>query len=211
MSRALTTQNVYDKKHITFKLSGVYKEVLGDPEKGGAWIIYGKDKNGKTWGTLLLCAYLSEQVYILFISAEQGLSKSFTDAVRRAKLDPTNKNIHFVGYIELAEIYTRLNRRNPPEVVVIDNLTFYTDELKAAAFKQLLKDFPKTTFIFLAHEERGMPYTATAKLCLKVAEIIIRVQGLLLIVSGRCPGGELAIDENKAALYHGQSLINKSA
>lgn len=207
MSRALTIRNILDKKHDTFAFDGLYHEIFGNPEKSGAWLIYGKDKNGKTWGTLLLSAYFSSvlDVKLLYISAEQGISKSFKDAIIRAKLDPTNKNFHFKGYISLEELYVLLNKRNPPLVVVIDNITFYTDELKNGALKKLLKDFPNTLFIFLAHEERGKPYTAVATLCQKIAEIIIHVKGLMLIVSGRCPGGMLAIDEEKAALYHGQN------
>lgn len=208
MSRALTIKNVQDKKHQTFELEGMYREIFGTPEKSGAWLIYGKDKNGKTWGTLILSEYLSQKSKLLYISAEQGISKSFKEAIIRAKLDPTNNNLHFIGYISLEELYVRLKRRNAPGIVVLDNITFYTDELKNGAFKKLLKDFPNTLFIFLAHEERGEPYTATATLCKKVAEIIIHVKGLMLIVSGRCPGGMVAIDEEKSALYHGQDINN---
>lgn len=207
MSRALTIRNILDKKHSTFAFDGLYREIFGNPEKSGAWLIYGKDKNGKTWGTLLLAAYFSSvlKVKLLYISAEQGISKSFKDAIIRVNLDPANKNLHFKGYISLEELYTLLSKRNPPLIVVIDNLTFYAEELKNGALKKLLKDFPNTLFIFLAHEERGKPYTAAATLCQKVAEIIIHVRGLMLMVSGRCPGGMLAIDEEKAALYHGQN------
>lgn len=207
MSRAYTIRNVQDKKHITFDFDGLYREIFGNPEKSGAWLIYGKDKNGKTWGTLLLAEYLSKKVGVklLYISAEQGISKSFKDAIIRAKLDPTNNNIHFIGYISIEELYVRLKKRNAPGVVVIDNITFYNDELKNGAVKTLVKDFPNTVFIFLAHEERGKPYTAPAILCQKIAEIIIHVKGLMLNVGGRCPGGMLAIDEEKAALYHGQN------
>lgn len=207
MSRAYTIRNVQDKKHDTFEFDGLYREIFGNPEKSGAWLIYGKDKNGKTWGTLLLSEYFSQKVDVklLYISAEQGISKSFKDAIIRVKLDPTNNNLHFVGYISIEEVYSRLKKRNAPGIVVVDNITFYTDELKNGALKKLLKDFPNTVFIFLAHEERGKPYTAVATLCQKIAEIIIHVKGLMLIVSGRCPGGMLAIDEEKAALYHGQN------
>lgn len=207
MSRAYTIQNVQEKKHSTFEFDGLYRDIFGSPERSGAWLVYGKDKNGKTWGTLLLAEYFSKNVGIkvLYISAEQGISKSFKDAIIRAKLDHTNNKLHFVGYIELTELYIRLKKRNAPSVVVIDNITFYTDELNNGALKKILKDFPNTVFIFLAHEERGKPYTAVATLCQKIAEIIIHVQGLMLIVSGRCPGGMIAIDEKKAALYHGQN------
>jgi len=34
----------------------------------------------------------------------------------------------------------------------------------------------------------------------------VRVQGLTGFVSGRVPGGALVVDEEQAALYHGQSV-----
>ena len=208
MSKALTIRNVQDKKHKTFEFDGIYRDIFGNPEKAGAWLIYGKDKNGKTWGTLLLSEYLSQiaGAKLLYISAEQGISKSFKDAIIRARLNPSNKNLHFLPYTPIEELYKRLKKRSPPSIVVIDNITFYTDELKNGALRKLLKDFPNTLFIFLAHEERGKPYTAVGTLCMKIAEVIIHVKGLMLIVSGRCPGGMLAIDEEKAALYHGQNV-----
>lgn len=208
MSRALTTKNVIDKKHKTFKFDGEWLEIFGEPEKAGAWLIYGKDKNGKTWGTLLLAQYLSSMEKVLYISAEQGISKSFKEALIRAKMTANNKKLHFLPYISIDELYTILRKRHSAGVIVLDNITFYNDELKNGAFRQLLKDFPNKLFIFLAHEERGEPYTATATLCKKVAEIIIHIKGLLMLVGGRCPGGEIAIDEEKSALYHGQKKLS---
>lgn len=208
MSRALTTKNVIDKKHKSFPFTGEWLEVFGQPEKAGAWLIYGKDKNGKTWGTLLLAAYLSSMEKVLFISAEQGISKSFKETVIRAKIDTNNRNLHYVGYITLEELYEILRRRYAPGVVVIDNASFYSDELTPKTLRNLLKDFPNTLFIILAHEERGAPYKATAIYTMKVAEIIINIKGLMMLVGGRCPGGELAIDEEKSALYHGQKKLS---
>lgn len=204
MSRTLSIRNVIDKKHLVFDFDGVFQQVLADPEKSGTWLIFGKDKNGKTWGTLLFAQYLSITNKVLYISAEQGIGKSFKDAVIRAKLNTNNRNLQFTGYILLEELIERLKKKRAPNVVIVDNVTFYTDQLTKKALEKLLLDFPNTLFIFLAHEERGEPYTAIAKYIKKLAEIIINVQGLAFIVGGRCPGGTLYIDEEKAALYHGQ-------
>ena len=209
MSRALTTKNVLDSKHNLFHFVGLWLSIFGMPEMAGAWLIYGKDKNGKTWGTLLISEYLSAFAKVLYISAEQGISSSFKDSIKRAKINPNNNKLHYMGYVSLEELYVILRRkRTAPRIVIIDNITFYLDELKNGAFRKLLKDHPKTLFIFLAHEDRGEPYTATAILCKKVAEIIIHVVGLKLLVFGRCPGGEIDIDEEKAALFHGQKKLS---
>jgi hypothetical protein len=203
MSRALTLKNLYDKKFETYDFEGVYKEIFGTPSRSGLWLIYGKEKNGKTWATLLLFNYLTRFQKGLYVSAEEGTDMEFQDSCRRAKMDIASTNMLITEYEPLEDLYKRLKRHKAPRLVVIDNLTIYNDELKASGMKKLLQDFPDTHFICVAHEERNKPYTAAATMASKLAKVIIRVQGLQMIVGGRVPGGTLNIDEKKAQLYHG--------
>lgn len=209
MSRALTAKNLFDKRYKTFLFKGIWLEVFGEPTTDGIWLIYGKEKNGKTWGTLLIANYLSEFTKVLYISAEEGTDKAFQDACKRAYIDPGNKNIHFIEYEPVDELYKRLERRKAPKVVVLDNLTIYNEELKANGMKRLKQDFPNVLFLCVAHEERNKPYTAAANMASKLAKVIIRVKGLALIVGGRVPGGTVLINEEKALLYHGTEIKNK--
>jgi adenosyl cobinamide kinase/adenosyl cobinamide phosphate guanylyltransferase len=203
MSRALTVKNLYQKKFNTYPFKDIWHEVFGEPSTNGIWLIYGKEKNGKTWGTLLLADYLSQFEKVLYVSAEEGTDMEFQDAVTRARIEPDNRNIHFTEYETVEELYKRLKRRKAPRIVVLDNLTIYNEELKANGMKKLKQDFPNVLFICVAHEERNKPYTAAATMASKLAKVIIRVQGLMLIVGGRVPGGQLMVDEEKAQLYHG--------
>ena len=204
MSRALSVSNIYKKQYSTFAFKGIYKEIFGEPSTSGIWLIYGKEKNGKTWGTLLLADYISQFTNkVHYISAEEGTDKEFKEALKRAKIDGKNKKMQFTEYETIPELYNRLNKQRAPKVVVMDNATIYNDELKASGLKKLKQDFPNTLFIIIAHEERNKPYTAMAVMASKLAKIIIRVQGLQLNVFGRVPGGILNIDENNAVLYHG--------
>lgn len=204
--RASSAGALYSIKHSYFNLDGEWLRVMGQPEKNGAWLIYGAEKNGKTWLALLLSNYLSKFRKLLYISGEEGKGKAFVDSCIRAKIEPKNRSLMFVEYETIDELNARLKSRNAPQIVVLDNLTMYTDELKNGGFRKLLSDNPLVLFIFLAHEERGAPYTATAKLCKRLAKIIFHVQGLSCSVSGRCPGGVFNIDEEKAALYHGNQI-----
>lgn len=206
MSRALSVSNIYKKQHETFPFEGVYKEVFGQPSTNGIWLIYGKEKNGKTWGTLLLADYISKFTNkVHYISAEEGTDYEFKQALKRAKIDSKNRKLQFTEYETIDELYKRLNKQRAPRVVVLDNATIYNDELKAAGLKKLKQDFPNTLFIILAHEERNKPYTAMAVMASKLAKVIIRVQGLRLNVFGRVPGGILNIDENNALLFNGSA------
>lgn len=206
MARAMTVANLLAKKHDRHMFTGVFKDILGSLGLNGIWLLYGKDKNGKTWATLLLSDMLSKLGKVWYISAEQGVDSDFQDAVVRAKMDPRNKHLHFSEYIPFGEIGERLQKRYPPKIVVVDNLSMYKDELTSSAVAQLKKDFPKTLFVLVAHEERGEPYTAAAVMAKKLAKVIVHVQGLALFVSGRCPGGQLLINEEKAVLFHGTEI-----
>lgn len=210
MKRTQNIRTVFSKKFDTYQLTDIWKEVFGLISKTGIWIVYGAEKNGKTWFALKLADYLSQFDKTLYISAEEGLEKEFVDAMKRAKLTPDNTQIQFMGYEPLATLSKRLNRRESPSIVLIDNITIYKDELSYGGFQKFRNKHPNKLIIFLAHEEKNEPYTATAKMIKRLSKIIIRVQGLACFVSGRCPGGTLMIDEAKAALYHGNEVTTKT-
>lgn len=204
--RALTVRNLYEKKYKQYEFDGIFYEIFGNPSIHGIWLIYGKDKNGKTWGTLIIVNYLSQFTKVWYISAEEGTDMEFQASCKRAKIEASNSNIHFDEYVSIEAIKARLKKRNPPKVVVIDNLSMYKGELTSEGVKQLKLEHPKIHFIMVAHEERNQPYTAAAVMAKKLAKVIIRAQGLALLVGGRIPGGTLMIDETKAVLYHGTEV-----
>lgn len=209
MSRTLNLRNLYAKKFKTFDFSGIWLELFGKPETCGVWIVFGKDKNGKTLFSLKLAEYLSSFEKTLYVSAEEGMAMDFVAACQRAKLDPENKKLQFAEYLERHELEKKLENGRT-KVVIIDNITFYQEELKYGGVRKLKDAYPKVLFVYIAHEDdakKGQPATATAKLVKKVAKVIMHVQGLACIVSGRVPGGIMCIDEEKAMLYHGMDAV----
>lgn len=207
-SRALTIRNIFDKKFKTFEFDGVWNDVFSDLETSGIVLVYGVDKNGKTWFSLMFAKMLSHIEKVLYVSAEEGARKAFVDNCRRAGITPANRSLLIEEYIPIDELSEKLSKRKSARIVFIDNMTIYNDELKNGVFRQLLKKHSDKLFVFIAHEERGEPYTATAKLCRKLADVIVHVKGLACFVSGRVPGGTLTINEEKATLFHGQSITN---
>ena len=195
-------KQLLEKTYKTFPFEGVWEKALGNPEVGGFWIIYGKEKQGKTWFSLMLAEYLSKFEQVMYVSAEQGLSKTFKDAYIRSGLDPNNRKLKIIPYATVAEIEEALGKQRSPKVIIIDNTTMYKDELTAPKLRELGKHYRNVLFVLLAHEEKKEPDIAVARLCKKLSEVIIRVEGLACNVSGRCPGGVLTIDKEKAELYH---------
>ncbi|AYZ11884.1 hypothetical protein EGY05_08080 [Chryseobacterium arthrosphaerae] len=207
--RTYTVKNILDRTLKILVLTGIWLDIFGKPERNGKmWIIYGEEKNGKTWFSILLAQFLSLSEKILYISAEEGLGLSFQDVCKRANLDEKNKNFQAYGYVTLEDLKAHLKRRYAPKIIFIDNVTVYVEELKNGGLQSLMKDNPDKLFIFIAHEDRGEPYTATAKMIKRLADRIVRVQGLVATVGGRTKGGQFVIDQEKAMILHGSNIIN---
>jgi len=206
MSRALTPKNLYEKQFETYEFEGIFKEIFGTISKGGIWILYGKDKNGKSWASLIISNMMRKLVKVLYISAEEGTDLAFIKAMKRAKIPAKANNLTVIEYEPIEELYKRLKKQRAPRFVVIDNTTVYGSELKKQDMINLTRTFPKVTFLIVAHEERNKPYTASAVMAHKLAKIIMRVKGFSVFVSGRCPGGHILIDQEKAMLFHGTEI-----
>lgn len=207
MGRPLSTKSLMNKTYDTYQFDGLWRDVFGTPEKSGVWLIYGKEKHGKTWFSLLLAEMLTQFEKVDYISAEEGHDMTFQEAVKRAKIDLENRKLTYLEYTPIPEVVERIHKRRAAKAVVFDNVTVYAEELKRGGLERMIKQLEGRTLIFLAHEEDNKPYTAQAKMIKKLAKVIVRIDGLTAFVSGRCPGGALTIDENKAALYHGHELL----
>ena len=107
MMRNKTIKNLYDKRFKSFAFEDHWADVMGEPETNGAWLIYGAEKNGKTWFTLHLAEYLSSFARTLYVSAEEGTGKTFVEACLRAKISPNNKQLHFAEYTPIDELSTK--------------------------------------------------------------------------------------------------------
>lgn len=208
--RTLSIRNVYNKEYETLEIDGIWKDVLGEPEANGAWLIFGREKNGKTWLAITLALYLSQRKKVLYVSAEEGTGLAFRNTLVRVGAAAGDTNLHLLEYESFEQIDERLQRRRSPEIVFIDNLTIYQDELKKSTLTNFLARHPSKLFVFLAHEERGEPYTAAARLCSKLAKVRFHVKGLSCNVNGRVPGGVLLIDEEKAQLFHGNTVEDEN-
>lgn len=203
--RTLSLKQAYAKKFKTFEFSGEWKATMDCPETTGGWIIHGDEKHGKSTFALMLANYLTQFGKVLYISAEEGISQHFIKTMQRMGLDDTNRNFNITEYQEWTELEARFKKRQCQKIIFIDNISKYIDEISKATLKKLLIDHSDKLIIFISHEERKMPDTAAGRFWRKMSKIIVRVEGLKAFVSGRCTGGELIIDEEKAMLYHGAS------
>lgn len=199
---------MFEKVYKTFDhFPPVLSDIFGTPERGGFWIIYGKEKNGKTWVSLMLANLLSQAVTVGYISAEEGMSMNFRDTMDRLGISHKNRKLKLYEYLSLDEIKALLGRsRGKPHVLFIDNTTIYADEIRVPTVRDLQREYPNTLIVFVAHEERNEPWGAHSRMVKKLAKVIIRIEGLRAFVGGRVPGGEFDIDDEAAQLYFGHKM-----
>lgn len=206
MARGITVKTLLNKKFKTFRFTGIWEKVLGEQERGGIWVIYGNEKNGKTTLALLLSEYLTQFENLNYVSAEEGTGFTFQQNIARAKIDFKNTKIKFHDFLEIEELETMLSKRQSAKIMVIDNATAYVDDFKTAVLRKIKRQFPDTLFIIMAHMEKNEPTTAMAKLAKKLCNVYFRVEGLTAFVGGRCPGGILTINDQTAMLFHGSEI-----
>lgn len=202
-TRTLSVKNLMSKRFSTLNLGDEYAKCFGQPSDVGIWLIFGKEKNGKSTFALKLAKQLSKIKKTLYVSAEEGTDLEFIRACQRAGIDEEDKGLHFIEYEPLEELRERLQRAKSEKIVFIDNITVYNDELKNGVLRELQRENARKLFIFIAHEDStgGEPATGSGKLCRKYAKIICHVEGMNVTISGRCPGGSISVDEDKANIY----------
>lgn len=179
------------------------REIIGEAEARGCWIIYGSEKNGKTWFSLFLAKDIAINERVAYISAEEGTDMSFQMAVARAGIMPSDK-IVFEEYMSIDEIVEKYSKPKTARVIFIDNLTIYPDELKSVGVRDLMNRLPNKLIVFVAHEERKEPAPACAKMAKKLAKVVVNVKGLRAsVVSRFSVGGDFIINMDKCEMVWG--------
>jgi hypothetical protein len=208
MTRSRTTKNIYaiqQGKLVEIGRSAL-REAIGPAEQRGCWFIYGAEKNGKTSLALMLAKELSAHERVAYISAEEGLDKSFIDSCRRAGITTADR-IVWDEYLPVDDIVAKYSKPQAARIVIIDNLTMYQDEVKPSELKRRLVDALRGKLvILLGHEERRLPFPAVARMAGKIAKVIFHVRGLRAsVVSRFSAGGEIILNESNSRMYWGEA------
>jgi KaiC/GvpD/RAD55 family RecA-like ATPase len=207
-NRLLTSRNVLnqDEGELLQVDNPVLAKAIGRAiREGGCWLIYGKEKNGKTALAIKTALALCNNYATDYISAEEGTKGTFRQALKRAGVNDTTK-IKYGKYEPLPVWVKRYRKPKSSKIIFVDNLTIYTDEFKDMPVLKVLKALEHKTLIFLSHEDRGEPDSAPARLIKKMASVIFHVEGLKVTVTSRYEGGggSFLINREKGELYWGE-------
>jgi len=186
--RAISVTELINTKFKVMEFKGAWKRALGQPELSGTWIVYGNPKNGKTRFVLQLCKYLTQFTRVGYDSLEEGVSVSFTQAIKEVNMLDVKCGFVIYDKEPVAMLRERLKKQKAPGVVVIDSLQ-YTG-LTYSDYKKLKDEFRNKLFIFISHAEGREPAGRVAKSVKYDANIIIRVEGFRAFATGRYGGGD---------------------
>lgn len=141
-------------KFHTLDFQGEWKKLIGEPEVAGSWIVWGLSGNEKTRFCLQLAKYLASFQKVFYNSKEEGLKKSFDNAVKAVGLKGVGERFSFHSE-DLYQMMARLYKKRSPNIVIIDSVQFLN--LTKEQYELLLSEFPKKLFIFISHAKGHEP------------------------------------------------------
>lgn len=202
LRRALTVQNVLDKKYKLFDFDGKWYEAFSNPERSGVWFIWGNSGNGKTTFVLELIKCLANFDKIVFNSLEEGTSHTLYKSLVNLGMKEVNSKLLIVQDSP-AELMERMRMRKSAGIVIIDSFQYFQ-----LSYKQYLKfkaGLPGKLIIFISHAEGNEPSGRAARSVVFDATLKIWVEGYKAISKGRYfgPTKEYVIWPEQAAIYWG--------
>lgn len=202
MARALSVDNILNYAPETLPFEGEWRNHIGLPELCGGWIVSGESFNGKTRYVLQLCKYLCTFENVLYNSLEEGLCKSFQDAIKAVGMKDVGRRFKLLSKEPIEELKERLRKPKSPKIIVIDSIQYsgmtYRDYVK------LINDFPSKLFIMISHAEGKRPMGTVAYQIWYDAFVKIRIEGYRAFIQSRYGGGKIyTIWEFGASEYWG--------
>lgn len=190
--RALTVRNVYCKKFKTITLTDKWQAAIGQPEFTGSWFIYGAPKHGKTSFAMMLSKYLTAFGKVLYVTAEEGISLAFKQAMQRHNIEDVEKK-WFVfdrqSIPNIMDLVAVLKRQRSPKIIFIDSIWFY--RIRQTEYRKLKELFPDKLFVYISHvDHNGKPKGATADEIWRDAMVYFKITGFRAFPVSRYGGGE---------------------
>ncbi|MBQ3539844.1 MAG: ATP-binding protein [Bacteroidaceae bacterium] len=176
MGRAISNKNVLTAKFEVAEFDGNFLASFGKPELRGTWLIYGGSGCGKTTFVLQVCKYLTRFRRVAYNSLEQGLSLSLQKAWERVDMQEVGNRIILLNKESLKDLHTRLQKKQSPDVVVIDSIQYWHG-LKWSDITRLKDDFPEKLFVFVSQEKGGLPDGYIGRKIRYDADVKITVEG----------------------------------
>ena len=203
IKRALTVQNILDKKYNLFDFEDEWYDFIDKPEKLGIWFIWGNSGNGKTSFILQLIKALAPFEQMLMNSREEGTRHTLQKSLNAFHMIEVKNRVLFVNE-NMTDLTLRLKQKKSPKVVIIDS--FQYTQMSYRDYLNFKEQFPNKLIIFISHADGKNPSGRSAKSVMYDASLKIWVEGYQAISKGRYIGttglkGRYIIWDQKAEEY----------
>ncbi len=190
IQRALTPDNIRNKRRKIYEFDGDWQEAFGNIEQGARILIYGESGNGKTRFMLRFAKYLSQFGRVAYNSLELGDSLALDLALQDEGI---NKGLLIYNRETVEMIEKRLKRHKSPDIILIDSLQYFRDDngngLSYGRYIKFTSQFPNKTLIFISHGEGKQPAGRVAKSVKFDSDCKVFVKGFRAFVTSRYGGG----------------------
>jgi hypothetical protein len=203
--RAVSIEDLLSRKFRIMELDGEWKELIGEPEMNGCWLIWANSGNGKTRFCLMLAKYLTKFGKVAYDTLEEGARRSMQKAVSEVNMEGIPK-LHrpiFLDREPIDELKVRLKKHKSPDIIFIDS--FQYAGLSRTEYIKLKEEFPNKLFIFVSHAEGKNPLGRTAQFVRYDVDVKIRIEGFTAFAVTRYGDSKaMTIWEKGAAEYWNQ-------
>lgn len=189
MKRAYNVHQIRQYVPATLPFDGPWLAAIGEPERTGSWLIWGKSGNGKTRFALQLALYLTRFGRVAYDSLEEGLSLTMQRAIQDVGFTDAKakRNFCLLDKEPIADLAERLKRDKAPKIVIVDSLQ-YTG-LTYTAYKALRDANPGKLIIYVSHADGAEPKGGVASSVKFDANVKIYVEGFRAMAQSRYGGG----------------------
>ena len=201
--QALSVQQCLLQKKPQFEVSEKWRAAAGDFEAGSVWMVWGGSSHGKTSFVLQLCKELCRIGFrVAYNQMEEGVAKSFTDAMMRAGMDECRRRFVVLNNAPMEDVAEWLKKRRTADALVIDSIQY--SGMKYREYRAFRDTFRNKTLIVVSHADGLEPSGNTAKSIRYDASVKVRVEGYKAFITSRYGGGEpFTIWEEGAVKYWG--------
>jgi hypothetical protein len=149
-SKVISSKDLRDKTYPCLNFSGKWFELIGKPAVVFHAAVHGKPGEGKSTFCFQWAHYLAEEFgKVVYISAEEGFSKTLRDKLINTKAD--SSSLCFADLRSCNEITTEIGRYDF-HFIIIDSLD--TLKIDAQKLKQLREHYPLSAFITISQSTK---------------------------------------------------------
>ena len=155
--KAIGITDFLNKTFDVYEIDGEWLDSFGLIEKNFKMSVTGESGGGKTE---LVVQFIKELCLKFntkadYFSYEQGPSKSLQSAIQRNNMEEVKGKVMFITGGTFDQLLERLKRRASARIVVIDSQDY--SELSTKQYKELVKLFPRKSFIVVSWAKKGKP------------------------------------------------------